>query len=147
MAGSLRRRSLFAGAGGAAAALFATPVPRAFAGEEWCSDDPPVDIVTPAGNLVTVQVTNYAKGAEHASFLNAAQFSVRVKPVGSTVNGVFVATGTDVWLNVVVPIDPYGRTAVKSVVSTEPNARGTILGSDTGRSGDTLLVFFRLNTP
>jgi hypothetical protein len=118
----------------ALACLFALPAAPASAGAEWCEDDPLVVMTTPRGKTVEVWVTTYAQGAQYAPNLDAATITHAAKParVGD-------GRGTRFDLFVVVPeYAGDGRFRTRAVVSSGPNATGTIYDSDEGWSGKTL---------
>ena len=124
----LQRRRLLAPA--AALILMATAAPVAFAGDDWCSDDPTLAIKTPGGNNVVVHVTNYALGTQHLPSLKAAAVTYDA----SSVQG---GLATEVTVTVLVPDDSLDSGyAIRSVVSDGPAANpGTIYDDGAGRSG------------
>ena len=68
--------------------------PAARASEQWCEDDPPVHIITPAGNSVLIYLTNYGLGLENLPALLQAQVSYTVVPTGTNGAGSAVISGT-----------------------------------------------------
>jgi hypothetical protein len=150
-------------AGGAAVIL----APAAFADADWCDDDPLVEIRTPAGQLLPVHVTNYALG-QHLGALKevhnnpgAPYISYTIVPGkhsandfsaknGKSVNGPGKPGDWDITLSIVIPGHPItgdaveGKFKVKAVVSTEANAKGTILGRDEGWSDRVMSIRFSL---
>lgn len=73
----MRYRLLSAAFGVFVAVTQATTASAAF---EWCQDDPPVSIVTPGGQTVTVFVTDHARGRQHLGQLAHASFDYTVEP-------------------------------------------------------------------
>ena len=137
-AGAFMRRRLVVGVAAVLLALALTPTVWA---DEWCQNDPAVVIRTPAGKTVVVHVTNYALGAQHLNALNAARIDQAVRPAA---NG----HGTQVAIEVTVPDDAYASGfPVRSVVSTKPFGRGTVYDDESGLSGNTLRLSFRLDVP
>src|SRR5687767_3132230 len=106
----------------------------------WCETDPAVVVHTPGGSTVVVHLTNAALGTEHAAALRAATITTTVQAgSGST---------TDVEVEVTVPDDAHAtRFATRSVVSTGPWGDGTVLATDTGKSGQPMKLRFRLDVP
>jgi hypothetical protein len=123
-----------------AAVLLVGPARTASAVVEWCEVDPLVIIVTPGGNVAAVHVTNYGLGAQNLPAVQAAKIVPSVTPVGS-----LPSRATDVKIYVAIPNGAGGASfATRSVVSTGPNATGTILATASGQSGQTLVLSFRL---
>ena len=52
-----------------AGAATAVSAPVVFGAAEWCEDDPLVAIKTPDGRRLELHVTNYAEGAENATYI------------------------------------------------------------------------------
>jgi hypothetical protein len=114
-------------------------VPAASAGAEWCSSDPPVVIHTPGGDVVPLHVTNYGEGREHLAAVRKASIETQVEAANS-------GTGTEVTIVVLIPDDAgQGTFRTRSVVSTRPNAAGTVLATDSGRSGEAMVLQFTLD--
>jgi hypothetical protein len=111
------------------------------AAAEWCEFDPVVLIVTPAGALVLVFVTNGAQGAEHSVSAQLAQMRYTTQHDQS-------GKATLVSLQVLVRGDLFAATfPTRSTASTGPLATGNIFGRAQGVSGDTMHLSFVLDTP
>jgi hypothetical protein len=80
---------------------FTASVPQVGAMEEWCEDDPPVVLTTPAGNQVLVYVTSGALGIQHLPSVQVAQIVTGVQPA----NG---GAATQVTTRVTVLNDVFG---------------------------------------
>jgi hypothetical protein len=122
------------------ASLWAS-VPVASAGAEWCEDDPLVVIHTAGGKDVPLHVTNYAEGKEHLAALRTAHIDVQTEPAQRG-----QATRATITVQVA---DDGGRSPfrTRSVVSTGPNAAGTVLAQDNSRSGRAMVLRFTLDLP
>ncbi len=121
--------------------LVAAFVPMVGASDQWCEDDPVVVIKTPGGSLVTVYVTNGARGVEHLPAVLSAQIN-------------YTATSTDgqsatlVQMSVLIPDDEFDdHFETRSTVSTGPMKTGTILATASGFSGQAMFMTFKLNVP
>ena len=109
--------------------------------EEWCDDDPPIVIRTPAGRLVPVYVTNGALGAQHLTAAQLARISYAVQPIPG-------ASATRVTVSVAVPGDLWSSSfSTRTSVSTGPMKTGTVYGTATGSATQTMVVSFRLDQP
>lgn len=114
--------------------------PAAGAYDEWCESDPAVVVRTPGGNTVVVHVTNAALGTEHVAALRAASISSTVQ-AGT-------GAGTDVEIEVTVPDDAVATGfATRTTASTLPWGAGTVLATDTGKSGQVMKLRFSLDVP
>src|SRR5436309_1042420 len=91
---------LFAAIVTSALLLFGTAAAAWADGDSWCDTDPPVVIVTPAGNLVPVFVVDRGPATHLLSLLHP-QISYTVSPVA---NG----QATNVKMTVVIPNDLLG---------------------------------------
>lgn len=112
------------------------PASAALASDQWCDDDPPVVIHTPAGALVTVYVTNGALGVQHLPAVQLASIATDVSPAGG---------GTLVRMHVLIPGDAFDSAfPTRSVVSTGPFATGTIHAQASGSSGRSMTMTFTL---
>jgi hypothetical protein len=110
------------------------------AADVYCDTDPPVVIVTPAGNRAAVYVSN-GGSAEHVASLLAPSISYTVKPVES-------GRATSVHLTVTVPDDALGSGyAVRSEAWSGPLRTGTRYDSETGFSGQPITLQFKLDVP
>ncbi len=121
----MNRRNMFSTI--AAGALSLTVVPVASGAAEWCEFDPPVRLATPDGNVV-VHVTNYGRLSGNAAADRAIRRAVASASVGASL-------GADGIVTVSVFIPPVSSGVsfdVKRVVSTQPHARGSLLGRATG---------------
>jgi hypothetical protein len=158
-----RRLMLSTVLAGSATAIL-TPV--VFADADWCDDDPMVRIMTPTGLVLPVNITNYALGNHlgalkmvhnnpTAPFINYTVEAVKGKgPSGDNglgsgnANGRHTAQEWEVNMTIVIPGHPIagdaveGKFKVKTVVSTEPNASGTILARGEGWSDKPMRVRF-----
>ncbi len=123
-----------------ALSMLVAMVPGVGAVAEWCEDDPPVTIVTPAGNHVLLHVTNYGKGLENLPYVQQGRIAgqtVRVKSHGEQ---------TRVEVMVYIPSAP-GRKPFKtrSVISTGEFAKGTVYDERNGVSGELTTLKFTLD--
>lgn len=116
--------------------------PAVSAGEEgWCQSDPAIAVRTPAGNTVVVHLTLMAQGTEHAAALRDAVESYTVEAVSNQ-------PATDVEIRVLVADDEYGSGfSTISTASTQPFGGGTVLDSETGKSGQLVRLRFRVDVP
>ena len=115
--------------------------PAALAGDEWCPVDPSLVVRTLAGNTVVVHITTYALGSEHVPALRDAAISYTVQPVPGQ-------AATDVDVDIVVPDDAFAvGFPTRAAVSTQPFEGGTVLDSDSGKSGQAMKLRFRLDVP
>lgn len=106
----------------------------------WCSDDPQINITTPAGNHVVVYLTNYGEGLEHLAQLQALQTTVSVADSDGD-------RQTAVQLTVFIPDAGGARFRTFHVVSTSPDASGVTLASRVGTSGETQDLRFTVDVP
>jgi hypothetical protein len=114
--------------------------PAAGAYDEWCEVDPAVLVRTPGGNTVVVHITSAALGIEHEAALRAASISTTVQAGG--------AGGTDVEIEVTVPDDALATGfSTRTMASTLPWGTGTVLATETGKSGQAMKLRFRLDIP
>ncbi len=111
---------------------------RAGASETWCDVDPPVVIQTPDGNLQIVYV-EIAGPLAHVAQLLAPAISYQVKPSAGD--------GTKVDMTVTVADVDGHQHEVQSEVWTGPGGTGTLLASDTGRTGSPMPLSFKLGIP
>ena len=122
------------GSAAAGAVLALLQVGNASACFEWCGEDPAVNIVTPGGQTVTVNVTDYVRGHEHAAQLPLASFSYDVRP--AVVGG---QEGTMVHLRDVIPTGKGEPFQTRASVTYG----GGLAAQSAGRSGDAMhLTFF-----
>lgn len=122
-----------------AMSMFMAFAPGVGAVAEWCEDDPPVTIVTPAGNEVLLHVTNYGEGLQNLPYVKQAQI------VGQTARGNGRDELTKVEVMVYIPNDSAGRRfKTKSVISTGEFATGTVLDEVKGTSGQVRKLQFTL---
>jgi hypothetical protein len=123
--------------------MLAAAIPAASA-DDWCSDDPPVRVVTPGGHTVVVRVTDSALGSQHLGALRAATYSYTVAPAKA-------GTATLVTLTVNVPNDAFGvRFPTRSVVSTaadEHSKKYDVYSDRYGVAGTAIVHSFVLNVP
>ena len=115
-------------------ALTATP---AHAEDTWCDADPPVAIVTPAGNLRIVYVVNGGP-LLHVAQLVAPAISYRTH---STQGG----ERTLVHMDVTVANTDWHAHAYSSEVWTGPARTGTLLSRETGTMGKPVRHQFTLD--
>jgi hypothetical protein len=122
------------------ALLLCSAVPSAFA-DDWCSDDPPVRIQTPAGRSVVVKVTDFALGTVHQNTLKLVTYSYVATP---TLDG-----KTKVVLIVNIPGDSYSPTfQTRSVVSSAADDNGkvySVLSNLYGVAGTAIVHTFTLD--
>ena len=137
-----------------ALALFLVWVPGPAAAQgadaiaEWCEVDPPLVVRTPGGRVVVLHVTNYGLGREHLRAVRRATISSTTSPAGSAPAGAPRAGAFLVRVVVEVPLGAGGeRFPTKSVVSTRPFAKGTVLAEASGHSGGPMRMEFRLDEP
>jgi hypothetical protein len=111
------------------------------AAAEWCEYDPVIVIVTPAGVLVPIFVTNGALGIEHALAAQLAEMHYTTQPERS-------GTATRVNLQVLIRGDLFAaKFPTRSTASTGPLATGSIFDRVEGSSGDTMSLTFVLDLP
>ncbi len=125
-------------------ALF--PAPAALAAAKWCEDEPSVTIVTPAGHVVTVHVTNFAEAADGVDRLAALQKAVITWQVWPVEHG----RATEVELTVLIPDDASGKHfQTRSEVTMEVDASGRpvppVLAQAHGVSGHAMHLHFKLD--
>src|SRR5581483_198800 len=106
-------------------------------------DEPSVTIVTPAGNVVTVHVTNFAEGVDHLAALQQAVITWQVWPVEH-------GRATEVELTVLIPDDASGHHfQTRSQVTREVDANGRpvppVLAQVHGISGHAMHLHFKLD--
>jgi hypothetical protein len=122
-----------------------TPITSAFA-DDWCSVDPPIYIVTPAGNRVTLHATHYALGQQHQEALTKAMMIHEVEKVHSG-HGKKVGQ-TRVTVTVFIPGDRYSKDfPVRTVISTGENGMGTVYADEHGRANRPMVLRFTLDVP
>ena len=121
-----------------AIALLWGKVPVANAGVDFCLWDPLVVIHTPGGHTVPLHVTNYGEGSEHLAAVRSASIDTHVEAANS-------GQATAVTIVVLIPDDGKGAFRTRSVASTGPNASGTVLAADSGRSGRPMVLRFTLD--
>lgn len=132
-------RRLILGAFAAVAALAAGPA-AAGAYAEYCDWDPPVAIVTPAGNLVTV----------HDSVWTSSVLNIGTPVTTYAATRTYDRKGnaeTAVDMAITVPAGLLYSFQVQDYVATGPLLSGTVLASASGYSGQTLHLYFTLQTP
>jgi hypothetical protein len=111
------------------------------AAAEWCEYDPVVLVVTPAGALVPVFVTNGALGVEHSLDAQLAEMRYTTQPAKS-------GKATLVYLRVLIRGNLFAaQFPTRSTASTGPLATGSIFDRVEGNSGDTMSLTFVLDTP
>jgi hypothetical protein len=109
--------------------------------DDWCSDDPPVVIVTPQGHRVVVFVTDYALGTQHAPVLKRVTYSYVATPASD-------GSGTDVVLRVNIPGDSLAaafptRSVVANAMDDESN-KYVVYSTQSGTSGLPIVHRFTL---
>lgn len=120
--------------------FLARPAPAA-AGAEWCEFDLLIVIVTPAGRVVPIFVTNGALGLEHALSAQLAEMHYTATPTYS-------GQKTRVRLEVLVHGDLFDqRFETRSTASTGPLATGNVFARQSGVSGDVMRLTFTLDVP
>jgi len=127
---------------GVAAAFVAIGGSTSIAGafDEYCDWDPPVAILTPAGNLVTV----------HDSVWTSNLLQVGLPVTGYTATRAYDSAGhpiTAVDMVVTVPSGLLLSFQTRDYVATGPLLSGTVLASASGTSGTPTHLRFNLNTP
>ncbi|MDQ3701040.1 MAG: hypothetical protein M3442_08995 [Chloroflexota bacterium] len=123
-----------------ALSMLVAMVPGVGAVAEWCEDDPPVTIVTPAGNRVLLHVTNYGQGMENLPYIQQARIA------GQTVRAKAHGEKTKVEVLVYIPSAPSGkRFKTRSVISTGEYAAGTVYDESKGLSGELTKLEFTLD--
>lgn len=136
----MNRRVVFAqavravGAAAAAAGLLNAAARGAAASDEWCSTDPLVKIVTPAGSHQFVHITYSAPSSDFRKNLIAAKDSI-VWTAVPTLDG----TGTVVTITSTVPLNGLAPFATRSTISTEPFGRGTVYSVAEALAGSALV--------
>ena len=126
----MRRWILSLAAAGTLALLQAVNV---FASLEWCGEDPPVDVVTPAGHSVTVNVTDYVLGRNHIPQLSKAEIRYSVAP--SEQGGV---AGTRVTMHDTIPTGDGDNFPTAADV----NYQGVMLVRTSGHSDQSMRLSF-----
>ena len=145
MAASLQTGMLVGAVAGVALAT------SAFA-DDWCSEDPPLYIVTPAGTRLVLHATFYALGKQHQDALKKAKMwyvveSKRARQNQGDSNG-NKDDKTDVAVMVVVPGDQYGKDfPVRTVISTEANGGGKVHARAESRANNLMVLRFTLDIP
>lgn len=127
---------------GVAAAFVAIGGSATVAGafDEYCDWDPPVAILTPAGNLVTV----------HDSVWTAGLLQIGVPVTSYSVSRAYDRAGnpvTAVDMVVTVPAGLLSNFRTQDYVATGPLLSGTVLASAAGTSGSPTHLRFNLSTP
>lgn len=120
------KRRLLALMVGAVAGMFGTA--QAFAFMSYCDWDPPVVIVTPAGNTVLV----------HDSVWTSSLLNIGLPVTGYTTARVYDSSGkaeTAVDMTVTVPTELLWQYKYTAYVATGPLLSGQVLASATGSSG------------
>jgi hypothetical protein len=113
---------------------------RVASADDWCSDDPAVNIKTPAGRSMVVKVTDYALGTQHAPALKNVTYSYVATP---DLDGV----STDVVLTVVIPDDGLGAFSTKSTVASAVDENSHLYFvsvTNSGTSGAPIVHSFKL---
>jgi hypothetical protein len=139
------------------APLPAAPAAAADGGDsiaEWCEFDPPLVVRAPSGRVTVLHVTNYGLGVEHLKEVRRAEIRSTTRPLGGRPDpargGREAAPrpAETVLVEVVVEI-PLGADGkafpTRSLVSTSPRAKGTVLATATGKSGDAMRMEFSLD--
>lgn len=120
-----------------------------------CFDDPAVNVVTPAGNNVTVWVTDYAWDVDPSVLANTTiTYSVQSAPHGNA-NGLANANGnanayangnasTLVTMAVTIPQPDTTAFHTAAVYSSGPNGTGLVYGRVDGTSGQPMVLSFLL---
>jgi hypothetical protein len=125
------------------AAVLLSGVARVASADDWCSDDPPINIKTPAGHSVVVKVTDYAYGTQHLAALKAVTYAYVATP---DLDGV----STDVVLTVNIPGDIYNPLfQTRSVVSTAADENSKVYqvyADHSSVSGTAIVHTFKLAT-
>jgi hypothetical protein len=123
-----------------AVSMLVAIVPGVGAVAEWCEDDLPVTIVTPAGSHVLLHVTNYGQGLENLPYVQQARI------VGQTVRVTGQGEQTKVEVLVYIPSSPSGKQfKTRSVISTGEFAAGTVYDESNGVSGKLTKLKFTLD--
>ena len=120
---------------GAVAGMFGTS--QALAWMSYCDWDPPVVIVTPAGNVVTV----------HDSVWTSSLLNVGLPLTGYTATRVYASNGTPetaVDMSVWVPTELLWQYRFNAYVATGPLLSGQVLASAQGTSGTPVHLKFVL---
>ena len=130
----------FAIAGLTAGALAIASAGGAAAWESYCDWDPPVLVMTPAGNVVTVYDSVWTSGVLNIGLPVESYTTARVySPTG--------APETAVDMAITVPAGLLVRFQTTDMVSTGLLGGGTVLARESGWSGQTLHLKFVLAQP
>ncbi len=127
-------------AGAMLVGMLGTQVTQVAAMESYCDWDPPVLVVTPAGNLETVYVGVFTQsplqlGLPIVSYTAVRAYDAAGKPV------------TKVDIAVSVPAGLLFQFQTYSVVSTGLLGGGQVLAASYGKSGQTTHLRYTLNQP
>jgi hypothetical protein len=110
------------------------------ASDEWCDTDPLLLLITPQGNVVPLFYMTGVRLARHLALALLGLLTVSYTAVPAQ------GGGTQVTVNVVVPNGLLGaRHDARLKVSTGALGTGTVFGTDTGLTGETLTVQFHLS--
>ena len=106
--------------------------------DDWCATDPLIKVVTPQGKA-NVHLTVYALGTQHRPALAHEEHAVTVAPAPS-------GSGSLVTVTVLIPNDAFASGfPVRAAISDLPNAKGTLLASASGVSGQVMTLTFTVN--
>lgn len=107
--------------------------------DDWCSSDPLVKVVTPAGNRQYLHITFSAPSTDYRKNLNDAKDSISWTAERSA-NG----QGTDVVVTSTVPLNGMAPFATRATISTNPFGEGTVYSIVEGTAGVQMVNTFYL---
>lgn len=136
-----------------AAALATVAIPPAFAGDEWCEDDPTVQLTLDSGRKVIIHVTNkgYVAGSSAArqADIRKAVASAQVTPVRNRALDTADQTGFTIYVTIRPTRYVPETFAISSRAGTRPRANDLTLATEsvaekTGAAGpsETPLALF-----
>ena len=100
-------------------------------------------ITTPNGSTVTVYVNIFAQLPVHTSIADAIQRALKAATISASVAP--AKGGTDVTIHVLVPQAGVNTFVTRSVVTTLPNAAGSVLAKTRAKSGTVETLSFHLD--
>ena len=115
----------------------ALALPSAYA-DDWCADDPIIDVVTPSGNHFSFHVTDSALGVQHLPTLGQAIVTAGTSRVKGTQT-------TLVKVLVYIPNDSYGSNFQTKTKAHHEN--GTTYSNASGNSGHYMSMQWVINVP
>jgi hypothetical protein len=134
-------------AGGLVPWLGTAPIASA---DDWCSDDPLVTVVTPAGNTVQFHITVMAQGLKHLPTIKQSKvlkaLALRVPDGRPTARDPQKGSSL-VTVAVQVPSDDLGQFKTKVIASSGEYGQGTVYDSTEGMGGRLHLLTFKIDVP